>query len=215
MVREVKPSLELIEERFSSTQFIFDLESVEKPKAIIVAGVSGSGKSTLIREFQKVIKNYFPIQADDYRRSHPKITQFIEKYGREEAHKKTGNFSHRMATALLNKACEQKFNVIYETTFNKLETVTNLLDKFKAHYYQISIIALPANVELSIKRNQQRYLDKLTLDGTLPRIVEKEVIIRMAKNYQQCLDILKQDKMINIYTIENSQMAIKIVAEFL
>lgn len=215
MVREVKPSVELIETRFTDTKIAFEISPVAKPKAVIIAGVSGSGKSTLIRQFHREVKNYFPIQADDYRRSHPKIQQFLEKYGREEAHKKTGNFSHRMATALLEMACEQQCNIVYETTFNRIETANNLLDVFKQHHYEIIIIALPANVELSIERNKQRFEDKLILDNTLPRIVEKEIIEQMAINYQDCISQLKNDRLISLYEVSNSQMALETLSKIL
>ncbi|QIW16602.1 antitoxin/toxin system zeta toxin, signal recognition particle GTPase [Pasteurellaceae bacterium RH1A] len=213
MVREVKPSPELVEERFEDTKFAFGLTSVVSPKAIIFSGISGSGKSTLIREFHKFAKNYFPIQADDYRRAHPKIHSFIERYGREEAHKKTGNFAHRFARALLAKATEEKLNVVYETTFNNIETANDLLTVLKEAGYQIIVIALPTNTELSIERNQQRFIDKLTLDGTLPRIVEKEVIIRMAENYQACIQQIKEDRDINLFEVSDSKVALSILKE--
>lgn len=203
MVREVKPSPEQINSLFQDKILTHNLTPNEQPQAIIFAGVSGSGKSTAIKRFYKYGNpNYFPIQADDYRRLHPKIMQFIEKYGREKAHKQTGNFSHRMAQALLAKATEQRLNVIYETTFNNLETATQLLDRFKQHQYQIIVLALPSNVELSIVRNQQRFAAKLDIEGTIPRIVDAEVIENMAKNYRHCLEQI-DDGSIKIYRLNH------------
>lgn len=216
MVREVKPSEEQILMLFNDRVEDKSLTASISPTAIIFAGVSGSGKSTLIKQcFERVIKNTFPIQADDYRRYHPKLKQYIEKYGRDEAHKQTGNFAHRCARALLEKAIKAKFNVVYETTFNNIETANSLLDIFKSNQYRIIIIALPINVELSIIRNRQRYENKLSIDGTLPRIVEKEIIEKMAVNYQSCIQELQLDNTLSIYSIENSQQAIDILSTVL
>lgn len=216
MVREVKPTEEQIQALFDDRIFVQGLTSIDLPKAIIVAGVSGSGKSTCIKLLYDDFElNYFPIQADDYRRIHPKISQYIEKYGRDNAHKKTGNFAHRVAKGLLKKATENRLNIIYETTFNNVDTATELLSELKEQNYQIHILALPSNTELSIMRNRQRFEDKRNIEGTLPRIVEREVIERMAINYQQCLEQLKQDKNIHLYQIKDNQEVNSIVQSIL
>lgn len=216
MVREVKPQESEIENLFQDKCLVYDLSESQFPTAIIFAGVSGSGKSTLIKQMYSALNlNYFPIQADDYRSSHPKITQYIEKYGRDEAHKKTGNFAHRVARGLLDKAVKNNLNVVYETTFNNIETASSLLDIFKQYQYRIIIVALPVNVELSIVRNRQRYESKLSIDGTLPRIVEKEVIERMATNYQTCIEQLQADRSLQIFAIANFLQAKEILSTVL
>ncbi|MCT8736525.1 antitoxin/toxin system zeta toxin, signal recognition particle GTPase, partial [Glaesserella parasuis] len=75
--------------------------------------------------------------------------------------------------------------------------------------------ALPIDIELSILRNQQRYESKISAGNTLPRIVEREVIERMAVNYQQCLEQLKQDKNIYLYQIKDHQEVNQIVRSIL
>lgn len=80
MVREVKPTEEQISMLFDDKSAELSLKPSNQPTAIIFSGVSGSGKSTLIKQcFESVIKNMFPIQADDYRRYHPKLKQYIER----------------------------------------------------------------------------------------------------------------------------------------
>lgn len=88
-----------------------------------------------------------------------------------------------------------------------------MLDIFRLHNYRIFIFALPINVELSILRNQQRFEAKLSIDGTLPRIVEKETIIRMAENFQDCLEQIQQDKSIVLYQVENTTSALTKLSE--
>lgn len=206
MAKDIKPTEEQISAVVNAMIGNFHLYSEDQPKVILVAGVSGSGKSTCISTLlEKQSMNFFPIQADDYRKFHPKLKEFREKFGNDEAHKKTGNFAHRFATELLYAATEKRFNILYETTFGNIETANTLLAYFKEQNYQIIILALSANVELSILRNQQRYQAKIEAGNTLPRIVEKNVIIRMAENYQACIEQLKQDKSVKLFFVGNEE----------
>ncbi|MDE4029735.1 zeta toxin family protein [Glaesserella parasuis] len=115
----------------------------------------------------------------------------------------------------MKKATENRLNIIYETTFNNIDTAIELLSELKNQDYQIYILTLPSNTELSIMRNRQRFEDKRNIEGTLPRIVEREVIERMAVNYQQCLEQLKQDKNIYLYQIKDHQEVNQIVRSIL
>lgn len=216
MAKDIKPTEEQVSLIFREAVSDYHLYRADKPKALIVAGVSGSGKSTLITELiEKNSINFFPIQADDYRKLHPKIREFREKYGFDEAHKKTGNFAHRFATALLDVATEKQLNALYETTFGNIDTANNLISYFKDRGYDIFIFALKANVELSIERNQKRYHEKILARSSLPRIVEKTVIERMAVNYAQCLENIKQDNDIHLFEIENTQNAVNVLEQIL
>lgn len=208
MAKDIKPNSEQVEMIFGETVRQYHLYAEYAPKVLIVSGVSGSGKSTLMTGLlERHRLNFFPIQADDYRKLHPKIREFREKYGFDEAHKKTGNFAHRFATELLNKAVEKQFNVLYETTFGNMETANNLIAFFKKHAYEINILGLPADVELSVERNKARYQEKILAQSSLPRIVERSVIERMAVNYLQCLEQLKEDNSIHLFEVKNTQSA--------
>lgn len=204
MAKDIKPTDEQVAIIFNETVRQYHLYPEDKPKVFIVSGVSGSGKSTFITALlERNSINFFPIQADDYRKLHPKIREFREKYGFDEAHKKTGNFAHRFATELLNEAVKKGLNILYETTFGNRETADNLINFFKEKKYEINILALPSNVELSIERNKIRYQEKLLAQSSLPIIVEKEVIERMAVNYSQCIAQLKTDKHIHLFEMQN------------
>lgn len=214
MAKDIKPTEIQINGVFNAMISDYHLYSEERPKAILVVGVSGSGKSTCIANLlEKQSINFFPIQADDYRKLHPKLKEYREKFGENDAHKKTGNFAHRFATELLNKATEKRLNILYETTFGNVETANALLSFFKEHKYQIFIIALPVDIELSIQRNIERYQEKQQANNTLPRIVEKETIIRMAENFQDCLEQIQQDKSIVLYQVENTTSALTKLSE--
>lgn len=216
MAKDIKPTEQQIAQLFTALSQEYHLFSVDKPMAIIVAGISGSGKSTCITHLlEKNRINFCPIQADNYRKFHPKLKEFQAKYGFDEAHKKTGNFAHRFATELLNQATTKGLNILYETTFGNVDTANNLINLFKEKQYKIYIIALPANVELSILRNQMRYEQKILAGNTLPRIVEKEVIEKMAVNYQQCIEQLRLEKEIQLYSIADNKQAQLVLSQIL
>lgn len=216
MAKDVKPTVEQVSLIFNETVLDYHLYQTDKPKVLIVAGVSGSGKSTLITELiEKNSINFFPIQADDYRKLHPKLKELREKYGFDEAHKKTGNFAHRFATDLLDLATKKKLNILYETTFGNINTATNLLTFFKERDYQIIVFALPANIELNTLRNQKRYREKILAQSLLPRIVEKSVIERMATNYIECIQQIQKDDEILSFDIDDSLNAQEILRKIL
>lgn len=189
MARDVKPELGDIQQVIHNAVMDYDLKSVDNPFVLFVTGVSGSGKSTLIEQLKDDINGLF-IQADNYRKLHPQINKIIAKQGREDAHKKTGNYSNRFALALAEEGIKAKYNIIYEATFGNLETAQNLIKSFEDQDYQVFVIALPVNIEQSMRRNLQRYEQKKSDLYTLPRIVKREDIERMAINYQKNIQSL-------------------------
>ncbi|MBN6078466.1 zeta toxin family protein, partial [Aggregatibacter actinomycetemcomitans] len=120
------------------------------------------------------------------------------------AHKKTGNFSHRFARGLLDISIKKRVNVIYESTFGNIETARSLIEPFKNAGYTVLVIQLPVDMRLSIERNLRRYEEKKEDMHTLPRMVAKDDIERMANNYLQNLNTLKEEG-INIYTFDGKE----------
>lgn len=102
------------------------------------------------------------------------------------------------------KAIEQKFNVIYEATFSKLETALSLIQPFQEKGYQIFVVQLPINVEQSIARNLARYEEKKSQDHTIPRMATKEDIEKMANNY---LNVIQQIKENGITILNRNELA--------
>lgn len=204
MPKDIKPSEKAITEHFDTQIKDYDLESVNEPFVIFVTGISGSGKSTIIEKALYALPNSFLIQSDEYRKLHPKLEEFIEKYGRDHAHKKTGNFSNRFALSIRDKAIKKNLNVIYESTFGNIDTARELISSFKESGYSVLVIQLPVNIDLSIERNIRRYELKKADMHTLPRVVSREDIERMAKNYEDNLSQLKQEG-IRVHLFDSKQ----------
>ncbi|NMA74124.1 MAG: AAA family ATPase [Bacteroidales bacterium] len=182
-------SIDAIQSRYQQDMVIYNVGNHSNQSGIIVAGISGSGKSTFINELYSL--RFLPIQPDNYRKLHPKINHFISALGRENAYSKTSWFSHNFALGLLDKALQSKTSVIYETTFNRLETAQSLIDKFIDHGYQLTIVTLPVDVKLSISRSAGRFEAKRYDESTIPRQVPRDVIEDMSINFAKNLIVLQ------------------------
>lgn len=194
MPKDIKPNQEDINNVLNQLIEKHNISVLDSTKnCIFITGVSGSGKSTFIRDLLLTKNiNHIPIQSDDYRKLHPKINEYIKKYGKDEAYKKTGNYSFNFALELRDKAIENNINVIFEATFSKLETANSLIKPFIEKGYKITVVKLPINVELSIKRNEKRYTEKREQAHTIPRITSREDIEKMATNYKLTLEELSK-----------------------
>ena len=115
----------------------------------------------------------------------------ITKYGRNEAHAKTGGYSHAFALNMLENAMNDGFSIIYEATFNNINTANKLLESLLENDYSITILSLPVSVDKSIQRNIARFEEKRIDESTLPRIVPFDVIQNMAINFEENIKFLK------------------------
>lgn len=124
---------------------LYAIEPFKNKEALVVTGISGSGKSTAILRLISI--GFLPIQSDDYRKQHPDINKMINKYGRNEAHAKTGGYSHTFALKMLENAMNDNLSIIYEATFTNINTANNLLESLLENNYSITILSLPISVE--------------------------------------------------------------------
>ena len=206
-----KPTPELIEELYTEQIQRKNLTPATHPNVVFVTGVAGSGKTHNTKDVKEnPIFNVFSIHPDDYRKRHPKIQQLIETYGRDNAHEHTGSFSNRTALALRDKAIENRLNVVYEATFGNIETAKNLINSFTENGYRVTVIALPVNLELSIRRNEERYNVKKEDIHTLPRKVSKEDIQKMADNFINNLNELENNGVV-VYRVSNHLEAMQAI----
>ena len=215
-----KPSKELIEKVFYEDIASRNATSKKDPFVIFVAGIAGSGKSyTIFKQNTESLTNIFIIQPDNYRILHPKINQFIEKYGVQFAHERTGSFSNNMAVSLKNKAIESRLNVLRETTFGNIETAKALIDSFKNNGYRIIVLALPADLEKSLKRNKDRFAikkDQVKNNEmhSMPRLVPDDVIRRMKDRYDENIRQIEKDGA-KVIRPNNSSEAVEKLAKIL
>ncbi|WP_233115188.1 zeta toxin family protein [Aggregatibacter actinomycetemcomitans] len=189
MAENIKVNLDDVESIYTKEILKRNLKGNDNPYVIFITGVSGSGKSTLIKELNG---NFIKIQADNYRKLYPKINEVKEKIGRNEAYKKTGNYSFEFAKKLRDKSIEKKLNVIFEATFSKIETAQSLIKPFIENGYKVFVVKLPIDIELSFQRNITRYEEKKAQEHTIPRITSREDIEKMAGSYGDTLNEVRK-----------------------
>lgn len=206
MAKDSKVNLADVEEMLNSEMSLNALSTCSHPHVIFVTGVSGSGKSTIIAQLKG---NFLKIQPDNYRKLHPKIKEFKMKFGRNEAYKKTGNYAFEFAKALRDQAIEKRLNVIFEATFSKIETAKSLINPFLENGYNVIVIELPIDIDLSIERNIKRYKEKQAQEHTIPRITQREDIEKMASSYHDTLnEVRKMGIKVVFYPKENAILQI-------
>ena len=108
-----------------------DIKSTSTPKAFVLGGQPGAGKSTLISEIvEELNNNVVIINGDEYRKLHPHYKELQKEYGKD-APQHTAKFAGMMTEAVLNKAIENKYNIVIEGTFRTAETPIKTLELFK------------------------------------------------------------------------------------
>lgn len=135
----------------------------KSPKAYILGGQPGAGKSVMIDKIlqNELQGNAIVISGDDYRRHHPSYKLIQEKEGILSA-KYTQAFSAKITEMLIQKASDEKYNLIIEGTFRTANTPLKTLDILKSKGYEthIAIIATPARISRAscLERYKKQFL---------------------------------------------------------
>lgn len=140
-----------------------NFKATQNPKAYVLGGQPGAGKSVMIDEIfkNKLNKNALIISGDDYRRHHPGYELIQEQEGLLSA-KYTQAFSSKITEMLIQKASDEKYNLIIEGTFRTANTPLKTLDILKSKGYEthIAIIATPARISRAscLERYKKQFL---------------------------------------------------------
>lgn len=178
--------------------------SSRNPKAYILGGQPGAGKSVMINEIFKndLNKNALVISGDDYRRYHPKYLSIQEQEGLLSA-KYTQAFSSKITEMLIQKASDEKYNLIIEGTFRTASTPLKTLDilKLKGYETHIAIMATPARISRS--SCLERYKKQFLVEPEIARFTDPSdhdiVLENIAKNVNEVFLSGKTD-FIGLYT---------------
>ncbi len=134
------------------------------PRGYVLGGQPGAGKSYLNElANEKCYKNIVIINADDFRKYHPKYNEFQKLYGKDSP-RYTAEYSGKMAEAVLNKAIKNKYNIVIEGTFRTSETPIKTLSKMKKNGYKTEVMIQTCSKELSWKSCKERYVAMQKVD---------------------------------------------------
>lgn len=181
--------------KFSQEEFNLKLEEIrqkliyeqkpvmqEKPKAIVFGGQPGAGKSSIMIDMKELMldNNCIIISGDEYRKDHPQFKKIVEHYG-DEWSLKTGNWSGKLVESIIEKAIKEQFNIQAEGTLRDIRVPIKTVELLKSNNYDITLMIVTSDKELSWKSTVQRYeRDKIL--GEIPRAVNKNYYDKLIKD---------------------------------
>lgn len=176
-------------------QYTEGIFAISKPKVIILGGQPGAGKTELMKVAQSVLDNNMVIcNADEYRDYHPmseEIKHLYEQFYPEITVVYSQPWNNR-----LRKYCEDhRFNFILETTFSSGNLMNKTIQELKHKGYEVSIMILAVNKEISFLGTLFRYekmwandgfgrkVDKTVHDDKYEKVAETLELVQQAHNY--------------------------------
>ena len=144
-----------------------------KPIGYVLGGQPGAGKSSLSAiVMANLNKNVISISGDDYRPYHPYF-DVIQQLYKEDAAQYTAKFAGRMTELLIEKALNEKYNIVVEGTFRTSTVPLNTLKKMKNVGYSTGVLVQICDKKISWKSCQERYQKMLEANPLLARAVDK------------------------------------------
>lgn len=177
-----------------------DVSKSEAKKFIIICGQAGSGKTGLVsKKNEELNKGAIIINQDDLREKFPisLYQELISKYDERTIYLILRSYMINLIDAIIDKAIENEYNVIFETSLSYIKPVIDYINKFKEESYDIEASIIVVH-ELEARLSMfKRYCDVLEKDGVCRRATKMSG--NAYENFNENMKILqKQDKIDNI-----------------
>lgn len=137
---------------------VFDKQQPhENPQAYLIAGQPGAGKSSLTEKAEiECDIDSVVVNIDNYRKFHP----HYDKYNQENdltASGKTHLEASNVADAVLERATQNRNNIIIDGTLKDPEGAVNRIQELKEKGYEVHIRAICIRPEDSLRSIEERY----------------------------------------------------------
>ncbi len=157
-VEDLAPSKKIIDNVFA---YITNFGSItpsnsDTPEGYVLGGQPGARKAYLTEYIKRELKNSISINGDEFRSWHPYFDEIQLKYGKDSS-KITGSFAGKLTDAVLNRALNEKYNIIIEGTFRTAKTPLKTLQDLKDHNYKTNVFIKTCPSEVSWSRCLSRY----------------------------------------------------------
>lgn len=174
-VEDLAPSKEIIDNVFA---YITNFGSItpcnsSSPEGFVLGGQPGARKAYLTEYIKRDLPNSISINGDEFRSWHPYFDKIQLKYGKDSS-KITGSFAGKVTEAVLNKALQEKYNIIIEGTFRTAKTPLKTLQDLKDHHYKTNVYIKTCPSELSWSRCLSRYTIGLNENDGKERFTAKD-----------------------------------------
>ena len=167
-----------------------NVQKPEKPRLVLVGGQAGAGKTGLVATKNAELEGgAIIIDQDEIRASFPEelYKEITENYTDREEYLILKPYVLKMRQALVDRARENKYNVIMETALQVVHTFVPQIQDFKDAGYtsELSVISVPeVDCFLSTLNRYTYYLEKT---GTCRRNTktEPEMYIKLRKSLEE------------------------------
>ena len=159
----------------------------EKPVAVFIGGQPGSGKSVMSMKLKSTYPSFFEVAMDNYRMYHPNYRQ-MEKTIKEhwisrdvKENDTPGNdiasfthgFSGELSDIMINKAKEQKMNMLIEWNMREPYGPLEAMKDLKSRGYTIIVAVVSVNKDISEEAYKKRADIMNTGERTMRRVSER------------------------------------------
>jgi UDP-N-acetylglucosamine kinase len=188
---------------YSDTQFIKQYSLIKRwvtnmystsnaPNAYILGGQPGAGKTALQNLIRKNNKNIIVINADSFRKFHPRFNEIHKQYGNDSP-KYTQPFINQVTEKLIDELSAEKYNLIIEGTLRTAIVPINTCLELKKKGYQVELHIMAVKRAISYESTILRYENAIA-QGEIPRATAKQHHDMVADAISDNLDIIEKAK---------------------
>lgn len=122
-----------------------------KPKLLITGGKPGAGKSTAIRGREDILAGeYIHIDSDEYKGKHPEYRGWNAGLVHDE-------IDDEIIDRVIKGGMNQRKSILYDATLKSSERVQKLIEEAKAKGYEVEIVFVDADTEVSLRNAHKRW----------------------------------------------------------
>ncbi|MCU0895979.1 MAG: zeta toxin family protein [Burkholderiales bacterium] len=183
--------------------FLGGLKPAATPTVIFVGGVPGSGKTNVMRlENARLPTPGAIVSGDDMREFHPGWRQAASRDVHPAA--RFDSAASEWVERLARDAMRERLNVVFETTFRRLETVAPLLETFRTAGYQVEATFVATPLEATRRAVVARFLD-LQARGQPPRFVAPATLLEAYRSLPKTVEALERQPLVDVLRVVSRQ----------
>jgi hypothetical protein len=157
----------------SISTLISKQKPAENPTLIIVGGQEGSFKDNLKKIVLKELSNNAVVLSkEQLRKYHPNFDEIQAQYP-DMLRLFTEELAKMLLLNLENQALEKRLNILLESSLGNSETITQKLNHYKSHQYQIDLRVVSINKMFSYLNSEETY-EQMLAAGNLGRNISKQ-----------------------------------------
>jgi hypothetical protein len=179
--------------------FLRGLSPAPTPTVVFVGGIPGSGKSNVMRrENARLATPGAIVSGDDMREFHPgwRAAAPRDPHAADRFDATASEWVERLA----RDARHARLNVVFETTFRRVETVAPLLEAFRAAGYQLEATIVAIGMDAARRTLTARFLE-LQARGLPPRFVRASTLVDAYRGLPGSVETLERKGLVDVLRV--------------